>query len=164
LDLSDSALLAAEKGFEKLMAAASLLPKLKAQKESTVNVNQWVEQCYVAMNDDFNTPILIAHLFEAVKMINSIHSASESINQADLMLLKEKFNAFVFDVLGLKNETKQAGNDELLDGLMATLIQIRQQAKDNKDWASADLIRNELSKLNISLKDTKEGTDWGIDK
>ncbi len=164
LDLSDSALLAAEKGFEKLMAAASLLPKLKAQKESTVKIDDWVDQCYAAMNDDFNTPVLIAHLFEAVKMINSIHAASETINQVDLEKLTLRFNAFVFDVLGLKNETQQAGNDELLDGLMTTLIQIRQQAKDNKDWASADLIRKELSKLNISLKDTKEGTDWGVDK
>ena len=164
LDLSDVALQAAEKGFGKLMAASSLLPKLKTGSESSVNIDEWVDNCYSAMNDDFNTPILIAHLFEAVRIINSVKAGSETINSADLEKLQKHFTAFTFDVLGLKNEEQSSGNDEILDGVMATLIELRQQAKQNKDWASADLIRNELSKLNIVLKDTKEGTDWELEK
>lgn len=164
LDLSDDALQAAEKGFGKLMAASSLLPKLKTSSESSVKIDEWVDNCYSAMNDDFNTPILIAHLFDAVRIINSVKAGSETINSADLEKLQKHFQAFTFEVLGLKNEDQNSGNDELLDGVMATLIELRQQAKQNKDWASADLIRNELSKLNIVLKDTKEGTDWEIEK
>ncbi|MDA3904891.1 MAG: cysteine--tRNA ligase [Bacteroidales bacterium] len=164
LDLSDSALLAAEKGFAKLMAASELLPKLKAQSESSANIDEWINNCYSAMNDDFNTPILIAHLFDAVRIINSVNAGLEKINSADLEKLQSKFNSFVFDILGLKNEDQNKTNDELMNGVMATLIELRQQAKLNKDWASADLIRIELSKLNIILKDTKEGTDWSVEK
>jgi cysteinyl-tRNA synthetase len=164
LDLSDDALQAAEKGFGKLMAASNLLPKLKTSSESSVNIDEWIDNCYSAMNDDFNTPILIAHLFDAVRIINSVKAGSESLNSVDLEKLQKHFQAFTFEVLGLKNEDQNSGNDELLDGVMATLIELRQQAKQNKDWASADLIRNELSKLNIVLKDTKEGTDWDIEK
>ncbi len=160
LDLSDSALLAAEKGFNKLMAASELLPKLKSNSESSINIDEWINNCYSAMNDDFNTPILIAHLFEAVRIINSANVGLESLNSTDLEKLQSKFNVFVFDILGLKIEEKNDSDDELLNGVMKTLIELRQQAKLNKDWSSADFIRNELSKLNIVLKDTKEGTDW----
>lgn len=164
LDLSDSALLAAEKGFAKLMAASETLASLKSGKESSVDIDSWVEKCYDAMNDDFNTPILIAHLFDAVRIINSAKAGSEKLNESDLVNLKKYFQSFVFEVLGLKNEEQNKENDALLNGVMDTLIELRQQAKINKDWASADLIRNELAKLNIVLKDTKEGTDWEIDK
>jgi len=164
LDLSDLALQAAEKGFAKLIAASELLPKLKAQSESSVNIDEWVDNCYSAMNDDFNTPILIAHLFEAVRIINSTNNGLESLNASDLKNLQIKFNHFVFDILGLKNEEHTKENDDLLNGVMKTLIELRQQAKLNKDWASADLIRNELSKLNIVLKDTKDGADWEVEK
>jgi len=163
LDLSDEALQAAEKGFAKLMAAASLLPSLKAQEKSSVNIGEWVEKSYTAMNDDFNTPILIAQLFEGVRIINSVHAEKEQLSSVDLNLLQEKFNAFVFDILGLKVEEQGAQQNELLDGVMQTLIGIRQQAKANKDWATADLIREELTKLNIKLKDTKEGTTWDVE-
>lgn len=164
LDLSDSALLAAEKGFAKLMAASETLASLQSGKESSVDIDSWVEKCYDAMNDDFNTPILIAHLFDAVRIINSAKAGSEKLNESDLVNLKKHFLSFVFEVLGLKNEELNEENDDLLNGVMATIIELRQQAKINKDWASADLIRNELAKLNIVLKDTKEGTDWEIDK
>lgn len=163
LDLSDDALQAAEKGFAKLMAAASLLPSLKAQEKSSVNIEEWVEKGYAAMNDDFNTPILIAQLFEGVRIINSVHAGKEQLSSADLSLLQDKFNAFVFDILGLKVEEQGSQQNELLDGVMQTLIGIRQQAKVNKDWATADLIREELNKLNIKLKDTKEGTTWDVE-
>lgn len=164
LDLSDSALQAAEKGYQKLMAATETLKKLMPSKESSFNVDELVAKFNVAMNDDFNTPILIAHLFDGVKLINSINDGKEKITTEDLEKLQKHFSAFTFDVLGLKNEEQNSGNDELLGGVMATLIELRKQAKLNKDWTSADLIRNELSKLNIVLKDTKEGTDWEVEK
>lgn len=164
LDLSDSALQAAEKGYRKLMAAADTLQKIKTSETSSFKVDELIAKFFAAMNDDFNTPILIAHLFDGVKLINSINDGKESINAEDLETLQKHFQTFIFDVLGLKNEEQNTGNDELLDGVMATLIELRLQAKNNKDWASADLIRNELSKLNIVLKDTKEGTDWKVEK
>lgn len=164
LDLSDSALQAAEKGYQKLMAAANTLQKIKTSETSSFKVDELIAKFFAAMNDDFNTPILIAHLFDGVKLINSINDGKESINAEDLETLQKHFQTFIFDVLGLKNEEQNTGNDELLDGVMATLIELRLQAKNNKDWASADLIRNELSKLNIVLKDTKEGTDWDVEK
>ena len=164
LDISNDAMIAAEKGFNRLMDGINLVQKLEASPTSTLSIATWKQNCYDAMNDDFNTPILIAQLFDAVRMINSVNAASETINASDLELLKKHFNSFVLDVLGLKNEEQNKENDVLLDGVMKTIIELRQQAKKNKDWASADLIRNELTKLNIVLKDTKEGTDWEIDK
>ncbi len=164
LDLSDSALLAAEKGFAKLMAATELVDKLKSKAASSIDIESWIAKCYSAMNDDFNTPILIAHLFEAVKMINSVQADLESLNASDLEKLQSKFKSFVFDILGLKNEAQKEGNDALLNSVINTLIALRQQAKLKKDWASADLIRIELAKLHIELKDTKEGTTWTLEK
>lgn len=164
LDLSDNALQGAEKGYQKLMSAANTLQKLKSSEKSSFNVDDITAKFYAAMNDDFNTPVLIAHLFDAVKLINSINDGKEKLNTEDLEKLKKYFSEFVFDVLGLKNEEQDNDNNELLDGVMTTLIELRQQAKKNKDWASADLIRNELAKLNIVLKDTKEGTDWEVEK
>ena len=164
LDLSDSALQAAEKGFTKLMTALELLPKLKPQKESSENIEEWLGKCYMAMNDDFNTPVLIAHLFDAVRIINSVNDGLASLNAADIEKLQLNLKDFIFDILGLKNEIENKENDGLLNGVMNTLITLRQQAKENKDWTSADLIRNELTKLNIVLKDTKDGTEWTVEK
>ncbi len=164
LDLSDAALQAAEKGFQKLITATATLQKIKAAGKSSFNVDELIDKCYNAMNDDFNTPILIAHLFDGVKLINSVNDGNESLNINDLTKLQAAFSNFVFTVLGLKNEEQSDGNNELLDGVMSTLIELRNQAKLNKDWATADLIRNELSKLNVVLKDTKEGTDWEVEK
>ena len=164
LDLSDAALQAAEKGFQKLITATATLQKIKAAGKSSFNVDELIDKCYNAMNDDFNTPILIAHLFDGVKLINSVNDGNESLNINDLTKLQAAFSNFVFTVLGLKNEEQGDGNNELLDGVMSTLIELRNQAKLNKDWATADLIRNELSKLNVVLKDTKEGTDWEVEK
>lgn len=164
LDLSDAALQAAEKGFQKLMKATDTLQKIKASEKSSFNVDELIEKCYNAMNDDFNTPILIAHLFDGVKLINSINDGKESLNINDLQKLESTFNNFIFDVLGLKSEEQSDGKNDLLEGVMSTLIKLRNQAKLNKNWATADLIRNELSKLNVVLKDTKEGTDWEVEK
>ena len=161
LDLSNDALLAAEKGFQKLMAAVHTLPSLKAAQESTVNLDDLVAKWYAAMNDDFNTPVLIAQLFDGVKLINSINDGKSTLNKVDLEKLQKEFSSFVFDILGLKTETQaQSQGNEVLDGVMKTLLELRKQAKDNKDWTTADLIRNQLAELKIKVTDTKDGAIW----
>jgi cysteinyl-tRNA synthetase len=113
------------------------------------------------MNDDFNTPVLIAHLFEAVKFINLINDKKETISSEDLETFKTTINAFVFDVLGLKNELKEDSLDKL-SGVVEMLIKMRKNARDNKNWGLSDEIRDELSTLGIQLKDGKEGTTFSV--
>lgn len=160
LDLSSSAIAAAEKGFDKLMAAMETLKSLKASEKSSVDIESLVAKCANAMNDDFNTPILIAHLFDGVKMINSIKAEKETISSADLELLQKTMNSFVWDVLGLKPVENSGTKDELTEELMSLFIRLRKEAKDNKNYSLADEIRNKLTSLNITLKDSKEGTTW----
>ncbi len=159
LDFSGEALEASEKGHSKLMEAVNYLDKIEAGKTSTFDVQKWKTDCYAAMNDDFNTPILIAHLFEAVKLINQIKEQKASLTSDDLAELKATINAFVFDVLGLMNENAQ-DNSEKINGVVELLIKLRKEARENKDWALSDQIRDELIELGIQLKDGKEGTTF----
>ncbi|MDG1111920.1 MAG: cysteine--tRNA ligase [Polaribacter sp.] len=161
LDFSGEALEASEKGHAKLMEALRLLDHIPAAETSTFDVQKWEKDCYAAMNDDFNTPVLIAHLFEAVKAINQIKEQNASLNATDLITLKTTLNAFVFDVLGLINETNQE-NSEKINGVVALLIKLRKEARENKDWALSDQIRDELMALGIQLKDGREGTTFSI--
>ena len=161
LDFSGGALEASEKGHAKLMEALRLLDHIPAAETSTFDVQKWEKDCYAAMNDDFNTPVLIAHLFEAVKAINQIKEQNASLNATDLITLKTTLNAFVFDVLGLVNETNQE-NSEKINGVVALLIKLRKEARENKDWALSDQIRDELMALGIQLKDGREGTTFSI--
>ena len=161
LDFSGEALEASEKGHSKLMEAVSFVIKIEASKTSTFDVQKWKKACYIAMNDDFNTPILIAHLFEVVKVINQIKEQKASLNADDLLVLKNTINAFVFDVLGLTNENSQ-NNSEKINGVVELLIKLRKEARENKDWALSDQIRDELIELGIQLKDGKEGTTFSI--
>ncbi|MDG1320688.1 MAG: cysteine--tRNA ligase [Polaribacter sp.] len=161
LDFSGEALEASEKGHAKLMEALRLLDHIPAAETSTFDVQKWEKDCYAAMNDDFNTPVLIAHLFEAVKAINQIKEQNASLNATDLITLKTTLNAFVFDVLGLMNETNQE-NSEKINGVVALLIKLRKEARENKDWALSDQIRDELMALGIQLKDGREGTTFSI--
>jgi cysteinyl-tRNA synthetase len=119
-----------------------------------------VDACYEAMNDDFNSPIVIANLFEAVRIVNTVKDGKAQINAEELALLNKLFNDFVFDILGLVESGAAEGNGDLVEGLMHTIIDIRKQARANKDWATSDKIRDELAKLHITLKDGKEGTTW----
>ncbi|MEN8927782.1 MAG: cysteine--tRNA ligase [Flavobacteriales bacterium] len=160
LDLSSTAISASEKGFEKLMNAMETLSSLKTSETSSVNVNAFKEKFEDAMNDDFNTPILISHLFEAVKIINSIQAGTETISESDLADFQELMNDYVFEVLGLKPSEKSNKQDELTEELMSLFITLRKEAKDNKNYGLADEIRNKLTSLNITLKDSKEGTSW----
>lgn len=165
LDLSNDALLAAEKGFQKLMTAIDTLATLQTSLSESSVVALLESKCYEAMNDDFNTTILIAHLFEGVKLINNINDGKESIGEEDLKKLQNIYQLFVFDIMGLQMEEKlEEGDDEVLDGVMQTVLSLRQQAKQNKDWGTADLIRDELAKVNIKVTDTKEGAQWQVEK
>ncbi|WGH75588.1 cysteine--tRNA ligase [Tenacibaculum tangerinum] len=162
LDFSGEALEAAEKGHAKLMEAVSFLDKLEASNTSTFDVQKWKQDCYDAMNDDFNTPILISHLFEAVKVINQIKEQKASLTTEDLQVFKNTIKAFVFDVLGLLNETSEGNNSDKLNGVVEMLIQMRKEARENKDWALSDEIRDKLLALGIQLKDGREGTTFTV--
>ena len=161
LDFSNDALIAAEKGMAKIYAAAAKLPKLKASDHSDEDINAWIQRCYDAMNDDLNTPKLIAELFDAVRIINSIHDGKTALTQESLDLLTQYFNIFFYDILGMKEEVSQ-GNSAYTDKLMELIIEIRKDAKANKNWTVADLIRDKLTAMGITLKDTKEGTTYEL--
>jgi cysteinyl-tRNA synthetase len=158
LDFSNEGLRAAEKGLDKLMAASRTLAKLKPSDKSTSDVNAVKKACYDAMNDDFNTAIVIGNLFEAVRIINSVNAGTETISAEDLEILKTTFQTFVLGILGLKEEVVSSHDD--LDGLMKMIFTLRDDAKAKKDFATSDKIRNELSQLGFEIKDTKEGTMW----
>jgi cysteinyl-tRNA synthetase len=162
LDFSDAALLASEKGFYKLMEAVNNLDKIVVSKSSSIDVVSWKKKCYEAMNDDFNTPILIANLFEGAKFINLLKEEQQTISKDDLEVLKSTIHNFVFDVLGLKNTTESAIGEDKLSGVVEMLIGMRKDARDNKNWSLSDQIRDELLALGIQLKDGKDGTTFSV--
>ena len=161
LDFSNNALKAAEKGLEKLFNGVNMLKDLAANKEKTVNVNELIEKCYAAMDDDFNTPILIAHLFDGVRIINSVKDGKESLSSSDLEKLKTLFNTFVTDILGLISAKNNTSND-LTNEVMDLVLKLRDNAKSSKDFTTADLIREELNKLNIQVNDSRDGSNWKL--
>jgi cysteinyl-tRNA synthetase len=161
VDFSNAALQAAEKGFAKLMNAMETLQKLSASETSTYEVNELEEKCYAALDDDFNTPILIAHLFDGVRIINSINDGKESLNATDLDKIKSVFNTFVTEILGFISAKGSSGND-LTNEVMELVLKLRANAKTNKDFDSADLIRDELNKLNIQVQDSRDGSSWEL--
>lgn len=161
LDFSNDALLASEKGFNRLLEAYNSLSQLEVSSSSDFDVAKWRQQCYQAMNDDFNSPILIAHLFEAVKQVNLIKDKKAQITQNDLNLLQKTMQGFIFDVLGLVDESiAQDSSTERLNGTIELLIQLRAEARANRDFATSDKIRDELAALGVALKDAKEGTTF----
>jgi cysteinyl-tRNA synthetase len=162
LDLSNEALLASEKGYQRLMEAIAGLGNLKTGVTSDFDVEEWRQRCYNAMNDDFNTPILIANLFEGVKHINLIKEGKEQLTEEDKQMLTETMNSFVFDVLGLENITDAGKDSEKLSGVVDLLIQLRDEARANKDFSTSDKIRDQLAALGIQLKDSKEGTTFSV--
>lgn len=162
LDLTDDGLLASEKGFFKLMDAINLLDNLKSSEASSINIESWQQSCYDAMNDDFNSPILIANLFEGVKYINQIKDESATISSEDLKLLSSTIKTFAFDILGLENNTKSDNGTDKLSGAVEVLIKLRQEARANKDFALSDKIRDELAAVGIQLKDSKDGTSFSV--
>ncbi len=163
LDFSNDALEASEKGFNRLMDAYKMLGEISTSEKSSIDVESWRKACYDAMNDDFNSPILIANLFEAVKFANSIKEEKETISAKDLDLLKLTMDDFLFDVLGLQDNVSETSQDaEKLAAAMELLIQLRNQARADKDFAMSDKIRDELSAKGIQLKDGKDGTTFQV--
>lgn len=162
MDFSNDALEASEKGFLKLTEAIKNLEGLTVSKSSSFDVEAWKQRCYDAMNDDFNSPILISHLFEATKYINQLKEGNATITSSDLKTLSSTIKAFVFDVLGLANTTEAVGSNlnTKLDAVVELLIELRKEARANKDFALSDKIRDELAAKGVQLKDGKEGTEF----
>ncbi len=160
LDFTNDGLLASEKGFFRLMDAINLLDDLKASDTSSFDVLTWKQKCYDAMNDDFNTPILIATLFEAAKYINQIKDGSATVTKDDLMLLKQTLKVFTFEILGLTNVSKENSSSDKLSGVVEILINLRKEARLNKDFELSDKIRDELAQVGIQLNDSREGTTF----
>lgn len=161
LDFSNDAILAAEKGYYRLMTALDKLDKIKESKESTIDINSWLKACHEKMDDDFNTPMLIAQIFEAVKWINLIEEGVETISKEDKLLLTKNIKGFINNVLGL-NPVEKSGNSEHLEAALSLLIEMRNKARENKDWATSDEIRDQLAANGIYLKDGKDGTSFSI--
>ena len=165
VDLSNEALQAAEKGLQRLMEAIDGLNKITPSATSDVDVKSIRTKCYEAMNDDMNTPMVIAALFEGAKMINNINAGNNTISEEDLKELKETFHLFSFDVLGLTEEIGSSDGREAAYGrVVDMLLDQRVKAKANKDWATSDMIRNELTALGFEIKDTKDGFEWRLNK
>ncbi len=161
LDFSNSALQASEKGFNRLITASQTLSNIKPSQDGKISIDSLRQACYDALNEDMNTPILIANLFEMVTLINQIASGQTAISEAALEELKSVYNTFVFDVLGLAFEEKSGHNDRI-DGLMQLLIDMRNEAKAQKNYALSDSIRQKLAELGFEIKDGKEGTTYSI--
>ena len=165
VDFSNDALQAAEKGLERLMDAVHALDKIQPSTTTSVQLADLSEKCYEAMDDDLNTPVVIAHLFDAARSINSLADGKATITAEDLAALKATFHTFCFDILGLQEDhASNAGREEAFAGAVNLLLAERQEAKANKDWAKSDRIRNELAALGFEIKDGKNGAEWKLNK
>jgi cysteinyl-tRNA synthetase len=165
VDFSNEALQAAEKGMQRLLEAYKTLGNLLASGETSVDVAALRTKCYDAMNDDMNTALVISHLFDACRAINQIADKKATISESDLAELKDTFKLFAFDILGLKEERgSDSGREEAFGKVVDMLLQQRQIAKANKDWATSDKIRDELAALGFEIKDGKEGSTWKLNR
>ncbi len=162
LDISNEAMIASEKGFTRLMEGIQLCNEITPGETSSFDITTWKQNCYDAMNDDFNTPILIANLFEGVRFVNVLNDKRETISAEDLAELKNTLEAFTFEILGIKNEKASNNTTQKLEGVIEMLIEMRKTARDNKNWALSDEIRDKLLALNIQLKDSKDGTSYSF--
>ncbi len=163
LDFSNEALQASEKGLSRLLKTVAQLDALPVSEQSTIDVTSWVKNCYDALNDDLNTPVMIAHLFDMARLINLVKESRESINAADLDILKRQMHLFLEDILGIKMEQAESGESELLPKVIQLVLDIRQEAKKNRNFELSDQIRNQLGGIGITVKDRKDGADWEIE-
>jgi cysteinyl-tRNA synthetase len=162
IDFSSEALLASQKGLERLTEAGERLQKIEPANETTVEISNLSKNCREAMNDDLNTPVVISHIFDAAKAINTVYDGNGKITAADLEELKSVFNFFMFDILGLKTEQENSQILESYKKAVDLLLNLRLEAKQSKNWELSDKIRNELSAFGFEIKDTKEGFEWKI--
>lgn len=162
LDFSNEALQGSEKGFDRLMESYQTLQQLIPSSSSTEDIKGLLAKCYEAMNDDFNTPVLIAVLFDAVRIINSVYDKKASLTQSDIDLLKTVYDNFLFDVMGLKTETENTKTKDVLGKVVDMVLDLRNKAKADKNFAMSDEIRNKLTDAGVQVKDSKEGSSWKI--
>lgn len=168
VDFSNEALQASEKALDRMLEGWRRLADLKGSNTSTVTaeIADLEQKCYDALNDDLNTPIVIAHLFEAVGIINRVADGHATATAADIDALKALFQTFLFDILGMRPEAADLGGDEKVlepyRGAVDLLLQVRAEAKAKKDWATSDLIRDRLAALGFNVKDTKSGVEWSV--
>nr|WP_302830845.1 cysteine--tRNA ligase [uncultured Bacteroides sp.] len=167
VDFSNEALQAAERGLNRLLQAYSLIPKLNPWniEKSDFNIQELEQKCYNAMNDDLNSPIVIAHLSDAARFINSVYAEKAKIAAKDISKLQNIFHLFMFDILGLKEENNSNEEREVAFGkVVDMLLEERMKAKANRDWATSDKIRDELTALGFEIKDSKDGCRWQLNK
>jgi cysteinyl-tRNA synthetase len=162
LDFSNDAILGSEKGFNRLMEGMNLAKQLEPSSSSTLSISDWKKSCYEAMNDDFNTPILIAQLFEGVRFVNLVNDSKATVTKEDLNELQTTLHTFIYNILGVSEESKETNNSDKLEGVVNLMIQIRMEARANKNFALSDQIRDQLLALGIQLKDGKEGTSFTV--
>ncbi len=163
VDFSNEALKASEKGLERLMDAYSRLERIQPGTTSSIDTSGLRQRCQDAMNDDLNTPIVLSHLFEAVKAINLLNEGKASVSSDDLSELKDVFKTYLIDILGISSTSvseASTGDDDAYKGAVDLLLSLRMEAKQNKDWSTSDRIRNELANMGIEVKDTKDGFEW----
>lgn len=160
LDFSNDALKAAEKGINRLFETFKMTNDLSSSSASSIDIRKFESYCSDAMNDDFNTPIVLAHLFDLSRILNQVNDGKETLSIEDIEFSKSLLQLYLFDLLGLHPEQEE-DDTQLINGLMDTILKIRQNAKARKDYPTADQIRDELEKINIQIKDTKEGAKWG---
>ena len=159
LDFSNEALQAAEKGYERLMKAVSTLKKIKPSEASSVDISGVEARCTAAMDDDLNSPMVISELFDCVRTINQIYDGKQTISAVDLAELRRVVDLFVFDILGLRDDLA-GDNSQMLSSVVDMILNIRMEAKNAKDWATSDKIRDGLAAIGIKVKDRKDGFDW----
>lgn len=164
VDFSNDALIAAGKGLERLMEANAHLAKLQPATASTVDTRGLRQKCYDALNDDLSSPVVISHLFDAARAINLVKDGKATLNAEDLQELRNTFHLFLFDLLGLTDETAADSTNgaEAFAKAVDLLLTLRQQAKASRDWATSDKIRDELTAIGFEIKDTKEGAEWKL--
>ena len=167
VDFSNEALQAAEKAYDRMVDGWRRLQDLKASETSSVDVKEFRPRCYEAMNDDLNTAMVIATLFDACRVINQVNDGKATLTQADIDELKDLFQVFLVDVLGVRTElvaSEEAGTLEPFEKAVDLLLEIRKEAKAKKDWATSDLIRGKIAALGFVVKDTKDGFEWSLKK
>ena len=162
LDFSNEALQASEKGLARLFKAIELVGKLQVSDRTTVDITAWERNCYEALNDDLNTPVMIAHLFDMVRQINLLHDGKEQITAEDRDKLKSLLSVLTNDILGLRIDVRADSGSDMVPKIIELLLDIRQKAKENKDYALSDRIRDDLAKIGIMVKDRKGGAEWEI--
>lgn len=163
VDFSNEALLASEKGLNRLLDAYARIEKIPVSETSSTDITAIRQKCYDALNDDLNSAIVISYLFDIATTINSAIGGTVSLSQADINEIKDLFNVFLFQILGIKNESNSNQNgQEAFGKAVDLLLQIRDEAKTNKDWATSDKIRNELNQIGFDIKDGKDGAEWKL--